>query len=684
MTPIPSTKPILWALLALSCLFIPQSAFATDSDSTTLWITADIEGYLVGCDCPSGDSAGLSAMTVALEGRDPLSEALLDAGGFREPLRSDPLLEGYMDEAALWLDYTGMVAVSSDLRDGRRSLQNRNPLMNLGAAGAVEDRRFLMNIPGEHKALLLPLGDTVISVYQWAGAEEQGLLDTASGGHLTPVSSQSVHELLAESESDYRILVIRGGLGDFAAFTGGADTAAGYLELVDLVDFIVLTGPDSPAYELPDGGLSGNLQSEGSKLPWISLAPRGNGLARVTLSENQNAAAELISLKRGVAPESQRILAMGDSFMNDLIESALAAANRGKVKGRKSSSTVAALEAELEVTYWYPYGCRDCDDFLWNDIPAMERSSGSRVSVIEKDTGDPEDFDELLKQLEERGIELSAIPVMFIGDAVLQGDDEIKAGLEERLNGGLNSAAGNSGPERSAVRWEPGAIFLAGLLDGVNPCAFSAMVFLVSALAMAGRSRKTMLAIGMAYALGIFVTYSLIGAGLLGGLKRIAVESGMRAILEYILAAFLALLAILSLIDGYRLSRGRTDLLLKLPEKLSSRVHSLIRTEVRSGAAAGGALLLGAVVALIELGCTGQVYLPTIAWMIARGDGATPWLWLVIYNLAFIIPLLIVFAVSYKGVSAVKLAAVFRKRGAAVKYITAGLLAVLAVVILVA
>ncbi len=123
------------------------------------------------------------------------------------------------------------------------------------------------------------------------------------------------------------------------------------------------------------------------------------------------------------------------------------------------------------------------------------------------------------------------------------------------------------------------------------------MVFLVSALAVAGRSKKTMLAIGLLYAFGIFITYSLVGAGLLGGLRRIAVDSGIRVILEYALAGFLLLLSALSLIDGIRLYKGRSDLILKLPERLSGRVHRIIREEVRSGAAASGAFLLGAVVA---------------------------------------------------------------------------------------
>ena len=54
-----------------------------------------------------------------------------------------------------------------------------------------------------------------------------------------------------------------------------------------------------------------------------------------------------------------------------------------------------------------------------------------------------------------------------------------------------------------------------------------------------------------------------------------------------------------------------------------------------------------------------------------------------LYNIAFIIPLFIVFAVSYRGVSAVRLASVFRERGAMLKFITAGLLVFLAIVIII-
>ncbi|MCK5736819.1 MAG: hypothetical protein KAH21_10085, partial [Spirochaetaceae bacterium] len=391
--------------------------------------------------------------------------------------------------------------------------------------------------------------------------------------------------------------------------------------VLNQLDLVIFTGPDSPSSLLSTGG------SSGGTIPWLSLAPRGNGLARVTMKAGEKTELEIIPLERGVSPEDTRILALGDSYMEELISSV--------TPSRKSSV--------FKPIYWYPYGCKSCEEFLWNAVPGIERRTGQTLSIIEKNTGNPDDFDELLKMMDEKELELVSIPVMLIGNTVLQGENEIEAGLESLLNGETLNSREAVFSRGNPLSWEPGAVFMAGLLDGVNPCAFSAMVFLVSALAMAGRSKKTMLAIGMFYALGIFITYSLIGAGLLGGLKRIAVNAQIRNLLEYILAGFLLILSVLSLLDGLKISRGRTDLILKLPEKLSKRVHKLIREEVRSGAAAGGAFLLGTAVALIELGCTGQVYLPAIAWMISRSEGAVPWLWLILYNIAFIIPLFIVF-----------------------------------------
>jgi len=664
---------------ALLCLSIAGSLMARQPRSLAVWITSDIEGYLVGCNCPGASSAGLSALAAALQNRKSSREPLLDAGGFREPNRSDSLLEDSMDQAALLLEYTGLLAVSSDLRDGGRAMRRRSQHLPLKCAGAYADALLFTKFPGERMALILSGIDSggqkvEVGVAQWAGSGERNIENPHRRYYFG--SASKVLKIKGYADADFQILVIRGSLADAEMFFSQAGLEGS--EISNLIDLLIFTGPDSPAAALSTGGAMGKLNLPGISLPWMAVAPRGNGLGKVEFSPSRTVDIELIPLERGTSAESDEIIALGDHYMENLIARARAAVSADNSKSTREG------QADFIVDYFYPFGCRDCEIFLNDDLPKLAKDSGKSVAVNKYNTDNPDDFEALLSVLEERAIELVEIPVMIATESVWQGEKAISRNLAALLGGNLPPREKQQSMVGIPVRWEPGAVALAGLLDGVNPCAFSAMLFLVSAMAIAGRSKKTMLAIGLFYAAGVFITYSLIGAGLLSGLRRIAVEPLMRNILELLLGAILIILGILSFIDGLRLAKGRSDLILKLPDQLSGRVHRLIRDEIRAGAAIGAAFMLGGAVALIELGCTGQVYLPTIAWMIARGEGRAPWLWLLIYNGAFILPLLIVFVVSYKGVSAVKLVKVFRERGFVMKFIMAGLLIVLAAVVFIA
>jgi hypothetical protein len=189
--------------------------------------------------------------------------------------------------------------------------------------------------------------------------------------------------------------------------------------------------------------------------------------------------------------------------------------------------------APIEAVYWFDPLCRDCEDFLFDFVPDLARESGRTINLGEKDIRDPEIFDELRELLEGRGVPFRNVPVLVMSDAVFQGNMEIEEGLRAMaLNPGAAGATEIPADEprdrragEGGARWEIGPVFLAGLLDGVNPCAFTAMVFLVSALAVAGRNRRTMLVTGITYALGVFITYTLVGAGLLGGAGRISSSS---------------------------------------------------------------------------------------------------------------------------------------------------------------
>jgi len=61
-----------------------------------------------------------------------------------------------------------------------------------------------------------------------------------------------------------------------------------------------------------------------------------------------------------------------------------------------------------------------------------------------------------------------------------------------------------------------GMLAIAGLADGINPCAFAAIAFLVSCLAVLHvRSRFYMLGCGLLFCLGLFLFYYTLGLGFL-------------------------------------------------------------------------------------------------------------------------------------------------------------------------
>ena len=87
----------------------------------------------------------------------------------------------------------------------------------------------------------------------------------------------------------------------------------------------------------------------------------------------------------------------------------------------------------------------------------------------------------------------------------------------------------------------------------------------------------------------------------------------------------------------------------------------------------------GMVVSLLELGCTGQVYLPTICFVVGvPAMRAHALLYLILYNLMFVFPLILVFVLAYFGISSQRLAKWTERHTALVKLLLSLLFFVLA------
>ncbi len=110
---------------------------------------------------------------------------------------------------------------------------------------------------------------------------------------------------------------------------------------------------------------------------------------------------------------------------------------------------------------------------------------------------------------------------------------------------------------------------------------------------------------------------------------------------------------------------------LQLPEFLKKRIHKTIREESKSNRYFLAALASGFVVSILEFTCPGQVYLPTILFVTNIPSlKASAMSHLFLYNLMFIIPLLIIFGIVYWGVTSEQLAFFLKKRVTTIKLIT--------------
>ena len=361
-------------------------------------------------------------------------------------------------------------------------------------------------------------------------------------------------------------------------------------------------------------------------------------------------------------------------------------------EGRADKSTTGAEGAVVTLSYYFSPGCRSCERFLSQEIPVLEQQLGIDLVVERTSIFDPGAYERYLELLMLLGEQERAYPAIVAGDRVLQGDREIESELRELVVALAKEGAAGVGqgaqkpPAAGAPRGKRTVdlavlpVIAAGLLDGINPCAFTTLIFLVSALAVAGKSRREVLVLGLFYTLSVFVTYYLIGWGFLSAIRYAHSFYLFARIIHWTLAAVLVVLAALSFYDYLLIRKGKTGkIVLQLPAAFKRRIHVSIKSKTRSATLVGSALVLGFLVSVFELACTGQVYLPTIVYTVRSGRALRGYAYLLIYNLGFIAPLLAVFALSFAGLSLKILTAVFQKRMALVKLALVGLFAALAV-----
>jgi cytochrome c biogenesis protein CcdA len=213
-------------------------------------------------------------------------------------------------------------------------------------------------------------------------------------------------------------------------------------------------------------------------------------------------------------------------------------------------------------------------------------------------------------------------------------------------------------------------VVLAGLVDGLNPCAFATLIFFVSYLTISGRKDREIIIVGVSFTLGVFIAYLVIGLGFYKVLDLLGNILNVVARWVYVFTALLCItLAVFSFKDVAKARKGELeDMSLNLPKGLRKRINAVIRKGRGTNRYVIGAFATGLVISLLELACTGQVYLPTIIFVSSMPElRLRAIFYLIIYNLLFILPLIVVFILAYFGTSSKDLTRFLQKHAAIVK-----------------
>jgi len=340
---------------------------------------------------------------------------------------------------------------------------------------------------------------------------------------------------------------------------------------------------------------------------------------------------------------------------------------------------ICVVAAPIYIGYFYQTGCQECSrveadlNYLNSRYPQMQ--------VVEFNIYDHADLANwMVERINYEGDFQS--PALFIGDRVLVGEEILPENilpiLEEYKETGAVATWQDFSEEegrRSIIeRFENMgwlAVVAAGLIDGINPCAFATLIFFVSYLTLSGRTGKEVLYVGGAFALGVFLAYFVVGLGLYQVLEYLGSTLNVISRIVYITTGiFCLVLAGFSFLDYKKAKKGDSgDMLLSLPKPLRKRINATVRKGRNTKNYVLGAFTAGILISFLELACTGQVYLPTIIFVSSiPGLRVQAIMYLALYNLLFIVPLVAIFILVYFGTTSNQLALFLKEKAATVKF----------------
>lgn len=672
---------ILTIFFAIAILFISQPCLA-DSQKLTIVFTGDMRGEIESCHCPKEDFGGLPRRAKYIDEvrKETDDILLLDVGDVLSLFAPDFGKEEISHNAFISfkamniMGYDAMNVGESDIILGETFLKQKQGTLSFPLISAnIVDRH---TDEASFKPYVIKTMKNGLRVGLLGLVNERYILNSDKLD-IAP-NKEAASKFIPELKSKSDIVIVLGHLG-----------LPYSIELAEAVKGI-------------DVILSGHWDAESQKPMKI-----GNTLVMpTTYLSRRIGRLDLKIDKRGIYSYNWESTLLSQKYDgNKIVENLISKMPQPKTESERNSIQIEriALERPLRVLVFHSASCRACIEIKRELLPAIEKKYGDRITVEHYDIGVVKDYEQMIRLEKLYGVEGGYVPEVVVSRYVLMGKEEIISRLDGIIQEALQEEPDvkkNEALALQAVEYQPPArslilsrfesfsiytVLAAGLLDGINPCAFTTIVFFISFLAFIGYRKREMFFAGTSFTAAVFITYLLIGIGIFRFLRTLKAFGYIAYSINILIGALAFLLGALSLVDYFRFRKTKDAkaTILKLPQSIKNRIHSVIGSDFRPGSKDGNRTLLkiiwiaftaGFMVSVLESFCTGQVYLPTIAFVLRIPEKKiSAFLYLILYNFAFIIPLIAVFLLGLLGATSDSFSRFMQKRLGLIKLSTAAL-----------
>lgn len=216
------------------------------------------------------------------------------------------------------------------------------------------------------------------------------------------------------------------------------------------------------------------------------------------------------------------------------------------------------------------------------------------------------------------------------------GEFDIKTPLNTAMTEvGSEKVEAGIGSENGRSTFLLPTVLISGFLDGLNPCAFAVLLFLIAFIFMLKKARLQVLLFGLVYVGAIYLAYFLIGLGL----WRFTLFTGAPHLMAKIGSVLVILLGLINIKDY--VAPKFLPVSLRIPFMARLRLMDFMHKGTLPAT-----FILGFLVGLCTFPCSGGIYVAIVSLLASKMTSTLGFAYLVIYNLMFVLPLLIILALA--------------------------------------